>query len=200
MAYYEGIDYWVRYVDFPNMASESVVASHGDGTFTIYINTLFSLERQLDRLEHELRHLEKEHFYRDELTIAQVEHQADGADISSVSRLLPGEQRLSVFRSNALPEHVSFAFYVPDNSFRPYFKKDAVVYCDDMQLRPGDIGLFNWQGETVCRQYNKDPFGITYLFALNRTNDVIVIPSCQEEELICYGRVRTEKKIALPGL
>lgn len=89
MNYYEGIDYWVRYVDFPNMASESVVASHGDGTFTIYINTLFSLERQLDRLEHELRHLEKEHFYRDELTIEQVEHQADGHKEPPSKQLMP---------------------------------------------------------------------------------------------------------------
>ena len=78
MNYYEGIDYWVRYVDFPNMASESVVASHGDGTFTIYINTLFPPDRQAERLEHELRHLADEHFYRDDLSIAQVEHQADG--------------------------------------------------------------------------------------------------------------------------
>ena len=78
MIYQEGIDYWVRYIQFPNMASESVVASHGDGTFTIYINTLFSAERQRDRLAHELRHLEKEHFYRDDLTIQQVEHAANG--------------------------------------------------------------------------------------------------------------------------
>lgn len=78
MAYYEGIDYWVRFVEFPNMASESVVASHGDGTFTIYINTLFCEERQRDRLKHELRHLEKEHFYRDEMSIADIERQADG--------------------------------------------------------------------------------------------------------------------------
>ena len=78
MIYYEGIDYWVRRVQFPNMASESVVVSHGDGTFTIYINTLFSEERQQERLTHELRHLEEEHFYRDDLTIRQVERQADG--------------------------------------------------------------------------------------------------------------------------
>lgn len=77
MKYYEGIDYWVRFVEFPNMASESVVASHGDGTFTIYINTLFCEERQKDRLQHELRHLEENHFYRDELTITQIERQAD---------------------------------------------------------------------------------------------------------------------------
>ena len=51
MKYYEGVDYWVRRCQFPNFASESVVVSHGDGTFTIYLNTLFSLERQADGLE-----------------------------------------------------------------------------------------------------------------------------------------------------
>lgn len=77
MVYYEGIDYWVRRVEFPNMASESVVVSHGDGTFTIYINTLFCEERQQECLEHELRHLEAEHFYRDDMSIQQIERQAD---------------------------------------------------------------------------------------------------------------------------
>ena len=203
MTYYEGIDYWVRYVEFPNMASESVVASHGDGTFTIYINTLFSLERQLDRLSHELHHLESEHFYRDNLTIDQVERQADGLDTQTpIIRNLPGNSPcFSVFRSNTLPAGVSFAFYVPDNSLRPYLEKDALVYCDDAQLQPGDIGLFNWQGNTVCRQYHKDPFGITYLFALNRkmNGEDLVVPSFQEQELTCYGRIVMERRVALPG-
>lgn len=77
MKYYEGIDYWVRYVEFPNMASESVVVSNGDGTFTIYINTLFCEKRQRERLAHELNHLKKEHFYRDDLSITSIERQAD---------------------------------------------------------------------------------------------------------------------------
>lgn len=87
MRYYEGADYWVRYVEFPNMASESVVASHGDGTFTILINTLYSPERQQERLAHELRHLSEEHFYRDDLNITQIEQAADGASASSKPEL-----------------------------------------------------------------------------------------------------------------
>ena len=91
MKYIEGMDYWVRYVRFPNMASESVAASHGDGTFTIYINTLFPEERQQERLRHELRHLTEEHFYRDDLTITQVEHDADGRSRPAEERrVLPG--------------------------------------------------------------------------------------------------------------
>lgn len=78
MKYYEGADYWVRYLDFPNMASESVVASNGDGTFTIFINTLFCPKKQRERLAHEIKHLTEEHFYRDDLEITQIEHAADG--------------------------------------------------------------------------------------------------------------------------
>lgn len=89
MIYYEGIDYWVRRVAFPNMASESVVVSHGDGTYTIYINTLFCEERQEERLEHEIRHLEEEHFYRDDLSIQQIEHHADGKPIEKELTRLP---------------------------------------------------------------------------------------------------------------
>ena len=77
MKYYEGMDYWIRFVEFPNMASESVVVSHGDGTFIIYINTLFCEAKQKERLAHELNHLQKEHFYRDNLTITSIERQAD---------------------------------------------------------------------------------------------------------------------------
>ena len=78
MKYREGVDYWVYRVEFPNAASESVAVSNGDGTFTIYLNTLFSEERLEDRLQHELRHLEEEHFFRDDLEIQDVERQADG--------------------------------------------------------------------------------------------------------------------------
>lgn len=118
-------------------------------------------------------------------------------------RVLPGaEPRFSVFRSNTLPPDVTFAFYVPDNSLRPYFKKDALVMCDSRPLRPGDIGLFKWQGNTVCRQYNKDFFGITYLFALDRARrqEDIVIPACMEKDLLCFGRVRLENHVPLPEI
>ena len=57
MAYIEGVDYWVRLVEFPNMASPSVAVSNGDGTFTIYVNSRFSPEKRAAGLRHELEHL-----------------------------------------------------------------------------------------------------------------------------------------------
>ncbi len=77
MAYLEGADYWVRLVEFPNMASPSVAVSNGDGTFTIYVNSLFSAEKRAEGLRHELEHLNGGHFYRDDLPLAELEAAAD---------------------------------------------------------------------------------------------------------------------------
>lgn len=203
MKYIEGMDYWVRYVQFPNMASESVAASHGDGTFTIYINTLFPPERQEERLRHELQHLEQEHFYREDLTIRQLERQADGLSVPEqmpvCRRVLPGSAPVFVaVRSDALPRDASFGFHVPDDSLLPHFRRGEFLLCDDRPLVPGDVGLFQYRGATVCRQYQKDTLGITYLFALNRAQPDILVPGCEERSLLCLGRVQTETPIPLP--
>ena len=202
MKYIEGIDYWVRYVPFPNMASESVVASHGDGTFTIYINTLFCPERQEERRLHELRHLTQEHFYRDDLPLVRLEHQADGLPEDTEVRLLPGPApAFSVFRSPALPEGVHFAFRVPDESMQPYCAAGSILHCDGEALRSGDVGLFQYGGATLCRQYHTDRLGMTYLFALDRRRaaEDVVLSADRRRELVCLGRVRMDAAVPLPG-
>lgn len=202
MKYYEGIDYWVRYVEFPNMASPSLAASNGDGTFNIYINTLFCPEKQGAALEHELKHLSDEHFYRDDLTISQVERSAEGLG-KPLLRPLPGNNpQYLVFRPDDAPKDVTFAFLVPDDSMRPYIKKGSIAYCDQNDLIPGDVGLFNYKGNTMCRQYHRDIFGITYLFSVNRKKESsdIIVPRSLESGLRCYGRVRMNKGIPLPGI
>ena len=203
MKYYEGIDYWVRRVAFPNMASESTVVSHGDGTFTIYINTRFSEERQRDRLAHEIQHLIDEHFYRDDLSITTIERQADGVrkrpDVDV--RTLPGMPPIfSVFRSNDLPKGVSFGFYVPDNSMSPILEKDQLVYCDGKDLRAGDLALFQFKGNTILRQYYQDMFGV-YLFSLNRKrrDDDLFLLTEDLKDLVLLGRLMMKKRCKLPS-
>ena len=208
MKYIEGMDYWVRYVRFPNMASESVAASHGDGTFTIYINTLFPPERQAERLRHELRHLTEEHFYRDTLSIRQLERQADGLALPpdvprpADTRVLPGPAPSFVaVRDASLPEDAAFGFRVPDDSLLPHFRRGEFLLCDDRPLVPGDVGLFQYRNVTMCRQYHRDRLGITYLFALDRSRSREDIPVAARDhgQLICLGRVRTKTPIPLPG-
>lgn len=209
MRYIEGVDYWVRYLAFPCTTIYAWAVSLGDGTFDIWLNTRVSEEKQLAGLQHDLKHLEDNHFYRDDLTLAEKEAIAWGASEEalekenpvSISRLLPGSKQYSVFRSNAIPKDATFGFYVPDNSLQPALKKGQLVYCDSQQLKPGDIGFFLYHGETVCRQYHKDMFGITYLFALDRRKSCedIVLRASEEKDLICLGRMMIESRIPLPG-
>lgn len=75
MRYAEGVDYFVRPVAFPNQAAGGVSVSNGDGTFSIYINTLCCPDRQRKALKHELQHLIDNHFFR-EAPIDVVEEEA----------------------------------------------------------------------------------------------------------------------------
>lgn len=75
MTYAEGVDYFVRLIDFPNQAAGGVSVSNGDGTFSIFINTRCSPARQRKALEHELKHLVDNHFFRD-APIDEVEREA----------------------------------------------------------------------------------------------------------------------------
>lgn len=79
MKYIEGIDYWVRYREFPCTTIFAWAVSLGDGTFDIWLNTRVSEEKQMEGLRHDLKHLEDNHFYRDDLTLAQKEAIAWGA-------------------------------------------------------------------------------------------------------------------------
>ena len=63
--------------DFPHMGVPGAIASNSDGTANIYINTLYCYERQLQTIKHELRHLVKNHFYCDFMTIEEKELDAD---------------------------------------------------------------------------------------------------------------------------
>lgn len=78
MAYYEGIDYHVRYVRFPNYASEAMILSNGDGTYSIYLNSLFPEETLRRRLGHELEHLRRDHLHQPDRPVWEKEAEADG--------------------------------------------------------------------------------------------------------------------------
>lgn len=59
----EGVDYFVRRIKFPNRASEALTLSNGDGTFTVFLNTLFPESVLEAKLQHELRHIQGDHFF-----------------------------------------------------------------------------------------------------------------------------------------
>lgn len=69
-------DYYVRTVKLPGSV-RGITIPNDDGTFNVFINSLLSPECTDDTLEHELRHIKKDHFYDDIKTIEEVEAEAD---------------------------------------------------------------------------------------------------------------------------
>ena len=72
----EGVDYFVRLIDFPTCTSGGMVMPNDDGTFSIYLNARCSHAQNKKSMRHELRHIECDHFYRD-IPVEQAEQEAD---------------------------------------------------------------------------------------------------------------------------
>ena len=70
-------DYYIRLLRFPNRSVKAATFPNDDGTFDIYLNTLYPEGELRDALKHELRHIELGHFYSDK-SILQKEREADG--------------------------------------------------------------------------------------------------------------------------
>ena len=62
----EGVDYFVRLVDFPSLRCGGLVMVNDDGTYTVLLNSRLSYEQNRKSMDHELAHMEHGDFYRDE--------------------------------------------------------------------------------------------------------------------------------------
>ena len=90
-------DYYVRQVRLP-VRVEGVTLPNDDGSFDIYINARLSPLRQQETLEHELRHIRRDHFYLD-IPVERMERQADGEALNAV--LHPPAGTVPCFSSEA---------------------------------------------------------------------------------------------------
>ena len=70
-------DHFIRVIPLPRNV-RGVSVPNDDGTFSVYINALYDTDDQRRTLEHELTHLARDHFYRQE-PIARQEAEARGA-------------------------------------------------------------------------------------------------------------------------
>lgn len=76
MTYLYNVDFYVRLVDLPPSVSGAVCPNE-DGTFSIYINAKNTLKKQLETLDHEIRHIINDDFYSD-LPIEVIESKQKG--------------------------------------------------------------------------------------------------------------------------
>lgn len=72
-------DYYIRRLPFPNRSVRAATFPNDDGTFDIYLNTLYPAASQEEALRHELAHIRLGHFYSQK-PIAQKEAEADGLE------------------------------------------------------------------------------------------------------------------------
>ena len=90
-----------------------------------------------------------------------------------------------------VPKGADFAVRIQGDSMTPYIDDGSVAYVNRDPLRNGDVGIFCVDGGILCKQYYRDPFGIVYLFSLNRAraDADVVFPECSGRTLVCFGRV-----------
>ena len=94
-------DTYIRLVSLPPKV-EGVTVPNDDGSFDVYINSRLSPTRQQETLEHELRHIRRDHFYLD-LPVSSLERQADGEALNVV--LHPPEGMIPCFHSEEAMAH-----------------------------------------------------------------------------------------------
>lgn len=70
-------DVFVRQVELP-LTVKGFVTPNDDGTYSVYLNSLYDEETQRRTLEHELRHLDRNHFEREDASYETLEAEADG--------------------------------------------------------------------------------------------------------------------------
>lgn len=98
------------------------------------------------------------------------------------------------------PQGAVFAVRLQGDSMEPDFPDGSIVFCSRDPLADGDIGVFNVNGASVCKQYHKEG-PMTFLFSLNRKRsdaDVMLLPG-GNHTLVCQGRVITRKRYKVPG-
>ena len=121
------IDYNVYQLKFPNRANKAMVFPNDDSSFDIYLNALYSDEELQEALQHEIRHLEGDHFYKELLDISEIEAEADG---------------------QPMPQPV---VTIPDMRTIPYFSslEQFRKYLIETYRPPNQDGLLDWLCKTV---------------------------------------------------
>lgn len=90
-----------------------------------------------------------------------------------------------------VPPGAELAVRIQGDSMSPLIADDSVVYVNHDPLQNGDVGIFCVDGDMLCKQYCRDPFGMVYLFSLNRRRaDMdVVFHRGSGRSLTCFGRV-----------
>lgn len=111
-----------------------------------------------------------------------------------------GEDFDSVPVTDAVPQGAEFGVRIQGDSMTPWIEDGSVVYVNRDPLAAGDVGIFCVDGDMLCKQYYRDPYGLVYLFSLNRkrADADVIFGKGSGRSLVCFGRVMLHT-LPLPG-
>ena len=100
-----------------------------------------------------------------------------------------------------VPPGAELAVRIQGDSMAPVIADGAVVYVNHDPVQSGDVGIFCVGGDMLCKQYYRDPLGVSYLFSLgrDRSADVVCGPE-SGKRFICFGHVILDHRVPLPGM
>ena len=100
-----------------------------------------------------------------------------------------------------VPPGAELAVRIQGDSMAPVIADGAVVYVNHDPVQSGDVGIFCVGGDMLCKQYYRDPLGVSYLFSLGRDRgaDVVCGPE-SGKRFICFGHVILDHRVPLPGM
>ena len=114
---------------------------------------------------------------------------------------VPGEDFDYIVDHGDVPPGAEFAVRIRDDSLEPVLHGGSVAYLNHDPLHAGDVGIFCVGGDMLCKQYYRDPLGVSYLFSLGRDRgaDVVCGPE-SGKRFICFGHVILDHRVPLPGM
>ena len=114
---------------------------------------------------------------------------------------VPGEDFDYIVDHGDVPPGAEFAVRIRDDSLEPVLHSGSVAYLNHDPLHAGDVGIFCVGGDMLCKQYYRDPLGVSYLFSLgrDRSADVVCGPE-SGKRFICFGHVILDHRVPLPGM
>ena len=114
---------------------------------------------------------------------------------------VPGEDFDYIVDHGDVPPGAEFAVHIRDDSLEPVLHGGSVAYLNHDPLHAGDVGIFCVGGDMLCKQYYRDPLGVSYLFSLgrDRSADVVCGPE-SGKRFICFGHVILDHRVPLPGM
>lgn len=118
---------------------------------------------------------------------------------SGLRRPRAGEDFDYIVDHGDVPPGAEFAVRIRDDSLEPVLHGGSVAYLNHDPLHAGDVGIFCVGGDMLCKQYYRDPLGVSYLFSLGRDRgaDVVCGPE-SGKRFICFGHVILDHRVPLP--